>query len=67
MLDKPIIALMDPESSRGGLTVEEVRAQLLEAEGRFKSWGFEAGTTPRGAALYEHLFANDPIEWNRAR
>ena len=58
---------MDSDKTRGGLTVEDVRAQLLEAEGRFNRWGFEAGTTPSGAALYEHLFANDPIEWNRAR
>ena len=58
---------MDSDKTRGGLTVEDVRAQLLEAEGRFARWGFEAGTTPGAAALYEHLFANDPIEWNRAR
>ena len=58
---------MDSDKTRGGLTVEEVRAQLLEAEGRFERWGFEAGTTPGGVALYEHLFANVPIEWNRAR
>ena len=49
-LGKPIVALMDSDKTRGGLTVEEVRAQLLEAEGRFKSWGFKAGTTPGGAA-----------------
>ena len=32
---KPIIALIDPETSHGGLSVEEVRSQLLEAENNF--------------------------------
>ena len=62
---KPIIALVEPDAPRGGLSLEEVRAQLLEAEGSYAKWGFDATTTPSGPALYDHLFANEAIEWNR--
>ena len=75
---KPMIAIVDPEADRGGLTMDEVRAQLLEtAETSFLRWGFEE-TTPNGEALFDALTAstaNEPasksspdckeIEWNR--
>ena len=64
-LGKPIIPLIDPDASRGGLSQEEVRERLHEAEGSYLKWGFDAGTTPRAAELYAHLFAREPIEWNR--
>ena len=37
---------------------------MIEAEQQYKAWGFDA-ETPRGAALYDALFAIAPIEWNR--
>ena len=43
----------------------QVREQLAEAEGSYERWGFDADATPSGAALYDHLFAHPPIEWNR--
>ena len=60
---KPIIPLVDPDSSRGGLTKEEVKEQLVEAEAQYAKWGFEGG--PYGEELYAGLFASEPIEWNR--
>ena len=65
MKAKPIIALIDPDASRGGLSLEQVRERLVSAESRYGAWGFDAATTPSGSALYDHLFAREPIEWNR--
>ena len=62
---KPTIALMDPESSHGGLSIKEVHTRLLEAEDSYSKWGFDAAQTPNGQALYDHLFRADAIEWNR--
>jgi len=62
---KPCIALVDPDRSRGGLSLEEVRSQLLGAESSFVQWGFAAAVVPLGQALYDHLFAHEEIEWNR--
>ena len=120
---KPIIALIESDASRGGLTLEQVHAQLKAAEGSYAKWGFDpvgsdptdevppakapmpkadalglvtevglnvleaasgldldgdgdvgqlndensakAATTPSGQILFDHLFAFDPIEWNR--
>jgi hypothetical protein len=36
---KPLIALIDPDASHGGMTVHEVHAQLLEAEECYGQWG----------------------------
>jgi len=55
---------VDPDASRGGLSLKEVRKQLVEADDLYEKWGFnEAG--PRGQALHDALFASEPIEWNR--
>jgi len=64
---KPMIALIELDASRGGLSLEEVNTQLLEADALYDKWGFNlAGENSlNGAALYAHLFAQDPIEWNR--
>ena len=64
---KPIVAIVDPIKAKGGLSVGEVHAQLVEAEGSYGKWGFDAHTTPRAQALFDHLFAHDTIEWNRAQ
>lgn len=75
---KPMVAIVDPEADRGGLTMDEVRAQLLEtAESSFPRWGFDE-TTPDGEALFDALTAStasapaskgspycEEIEWNR--
>ena len=39
-LQKPIIALMDLDTSKGGLTLDQVLEQLLEANGLYVEWGF---------------------------
>lgn len=64
MKKKPIIALMDPESGRGGLTKEEVHTELVEADASYVKWEFD-NDGPRGEALYTALFQIDYIEWNR--
>jgi hypothetical protein len=77
---KPIITLSDPDISRGGLSVDQVRTQLIEADLlAVERWNFRPsdpselstaksdGTLfwPGGETLSEQLFAIDPIEWNR--
>ena len=63
--DTPIIALLDPEASHGGLTIEEVSAQVLAVEGSYAKWELDEAQTPDGQALLSHLLAYEPIEWNR--
>ena len=65
-MQKPMIALMEPDASRGGLNSEEIKTQLLEAEASYSKWDFPQ-TTPLGQALYSHLFTSNSIEWNRKR
>ena len=63
---KPIIALIDPDASRGGLSLDECHAQLVEADAMYAKWDFNTEPDgPRGQALYDHLFKHEPIEWNR--
>ena len=47
------------------MTPAQVRSQLDDAEDSYEKWSFELGTTPNASALYDHLCAYDPIEWNR--
>ena len=61
---KEIIALIEPEANHGGLSLEQVHAFLVKAEGLFAKWAFDA-EAPCGQALYDHLFKREPIEWNR--
>ena len=63
-LGKRIFALLEPEPSHGGLSLDEIAAQLLAADAHYDKWGF-GGEEPRGAALHEALLASEPIEWNR--
>ena len=65
VLKKPMIALIELESSHGGLKLGEVHQQLYETSiESFGKWEFADGT-PRGQELYDHLFERAPIEWNR--
>ena len=64
MKNKPILALLDSDTSKGGLTQEQVRVQLCEADASYAKWGFD-DDGPRGEALFEALFAYAPVEWNR--
>jgi hypothetical protein len=62
---KLIIPLVDPDASKGGLTKQQVREQLIKAEqSSFEKWGF-GGTGPSAEELFAALFLNEPIEWNR--
>jgi len=68
---KPILALIEPEAKRGGLTQEKVQAQLQAAEGSYARWGLADEMrewpyeVPRPAMLYYSLVSTAPIEWNR--
>jgi hypothetical protein len=69
---KPIIALTEPEISKGGLTRQQLTLQLQDAVDTFDSWRLtdemvEWGFPPPSAHdLLKALFANGPpIEWNR--
>jgi hypothetical protein len=78
---KKIIPLIDLDQSRGGMTTEQVHDQLLDADNAFEKWGFQCPQTrkrkslewhgpyvwPSGQSLYNALFANESIEWNRER
>ena len=35
---KPIIALVDPDESRGGLSLEQLKASLIEADDLYAKW-----------------------------
>lgn len=61
----PIVALIEPETKRGGLCCEEVRKKLLAADDLYDKWGFNHHG-PRGQQLYEALFEGEPIEWNHS-
>jgi len=64
MQGKPILALMEPDVHRGGLSKDAVRKQLLDADANYGKWGF-GSDGPNGAMLCEALFAQEEIEWNR--
>jgi len=61
---KPMIALCDSDASHGGLALAEVRPALFEGTTFYEKWGMSLDT-PRGEALYDHLFSSEVIEWNR--
>ncbi len=69
---KPILALTEPEAKKGGLTTEEVRAHLEEAEANFEyygladnmsQWGFVP--PPTATDMLNALYADEVVEWNR--
>ena len=65
-MGKPIIALTEPDVSKGGLSSAQVRQQLRDAEDMlYAKWGFNEGKTPTADELYDHLFEHETIEWNR--
>jgi hypothetical protein len=59
---KPVIALVDSDSSHGGLTPKQVHMQLIEADSSYPKWGFDPEVSPPGQALNDHLFEREPIE-----
>ena len=62
---KPVIAVMDPESASGAMSVNEVHAALYQANAMFDTWGFAGDGGPNGPECVETIFSNEPIEWNR--
>ena len=61
---KPLVALMEREARRGGVTPQQMREQLLMAEGRFGRWGF-GDERPSGAEMADALFEEPCVEWVR--
>ena len=64
-MGKPMFAMLDLDSDTRSLTKDEVGAELLAADASYAKWGFEEDGGPDGAACFEALFAQEPIEWNR--
>jgi hypothetical protein len=63
-MSKPIIPVIDPDKSRGGLSLDEVHARLVAADGMYGKWGF-ADEAPHGEELYSQITRAEPVEWNR--
>ena len=61
---KPVIAVMDLDLTRGGLTKDMIQSQLSDTQTSYSKWGFPADT-PSGEELFEYLFQDEPLEWNR--
>merc|ERR1719424_2605387 len=64
-MGKPMIAVIDPDSAAGALSLDEIKAELLAADASYEKWGFANDGGPDGAACTAALFAEPPIEWNR--
>jgi hypothetical protein len=63
---KLIMPLMDLDASKGGLTQNQVREQLIKTErSLFPKWGFLDDGGPCAEELYMALFSTEAIEWNR--
>lgn len=78
---KPLVALLEPEQRKGGLTEGQILEQLQEAglsneksgvwASMYERWGLAAEVShwgyelPSAVDLHESLFAREPIEWNR--
>ena len=67
---KPLIALLEPEARNGALSESEIRTTLSDAwvsnfglEGEMASLGY--ATLPAGADIFNALFSQEPVEWNR--
>ena len=58
---KPLVALLETDVKHGGLTVEEMRTQLVDTD--LAALGLP--TAPSGQELAAALFATAPIEWTR--
>ena len=63
-MKKPILPVVDFDLTRGGMTREQVREELIAAEGSYAKWGF-GNPGPYGLELYNALFASEAVEWNR--
>lgn len=62
---KPMIAVLDPDSTAGALSLDEVKAELTAADDDYDYWGFTGDGGPNGKACIAALLVNEPIEWNR--
>ena len=64
---KPIIPVLDPDQSRGGLTKAQIKQQLIESDGKWERWGFNTDDLgdDKGEELYSTLFSYEPVDWNR--
>lgn len=73
-LEKPLIAVLEPEAGHGGLKVHEIEEQLTsgyrnemgwhDITDSFDKWGFDAEPSPQDIAR-ELLINAERIEWNR--
>jgi hypothetical protein len=71
-MDKPIITLVEPDASHGGISLEELAGLLESAVASLDEWGLEVellrwGLTslPTAVEIYDAMFARPPIEFCR--
>ena len=64
IMGKHIIALVDPETVHGGLSIADIESHLIESDAAYAGWGFD-NDYPKGRELFQAIFHNPPIEWNR--
>lgn len=70
---KPIVALLEPDSKHGAMSIDQVRDALHEGEAadRYGNWGLQKEmvewgmTRPTPTQIFDALFAQPPLEWNR--
>ena len=60
---KKMIALVESDAKRGGLTPAQVLETLHEAEARYESWKFD--DPPDADTIHKRLFQEEPISWER--
>ena len=72
-VEKPQVTLLEPDLNKGRLTRADIKAQLIEADGRYATWGLAKEVAewghelPSAQQLYDYLFPEGvhPIEWDR--
>ena len=68
---KPLVALLEPDELKGGMTQKAIQDTLTEEW--LRKWHFELewdqqspdARMPSAREVFENLFAIEPIEWNR--
>jgi hypothetical protein len=73
-LHVPIDVVMEAKTANSGMTREEVRQSLVEAEKRMEKWGLRREMETRSfhppahesyaEMLFDHLFRHEPLEWS---
>ena len=61
---KPLIPVIEMDPTKGGLSMDAMREELMAADAKYTRWGFD-DAWPRGEDLASYLEERHPIEWIR--